>query len=74
MALAEVVPFVLLMLGTLGGLYFGFVTTTEAAVVGCVLSVGLGIAMGNLSLQGFAQVPLQRQTSLEVQLETQAPL
>ena len=38
-ALAEVVPFVLLILGTLGGLYFGVVTTTEAAVVGCVLSI-----------------------------------
>src|SRR4029077_19422825 len=43
MALAEVVPFVFLMLGTLGGLYFGFVTTTEAAVVGCILSVILGV-------------------------------
>jgi tripartite ATP-independent transporter DctM subunit len=52
-ALAEVVPFALLMLGTLGGLYLGFVTTTEAAVVGCALSILLGVAMGNLTLAGF---------------------
>src|SRR5499426_76677 len=54
-ALAEVVPFVLLILGTLGGLYFGVVTTTEAAVVGCVLSIGLGASMGKLTLQGLVQ-------------------
>ncbi len=53
LALAEVVPFVLLMLGTLGGLYFGFVTTTEAAVVGCVLSIMLGVTMGKLTIRGF---------------------
>ena len=46
-ALAEVVPFVLLILGTLGGLYYGVVTTTEAAVVGCVLSILLGVTMGS---------------------------
>jgi C4-dicarboxylate transporter DctM subunit len=54
-ALAEVVPFVLLILGTLGGLYFGIVTTTEAAVVGCFLSILLGVTMGELTLQGFIQ-------------------
>jgi C4-dicarboxylate transporter, DctM subunit len=54
-ALAEVVPFVLLIAGTLGGLYFGVVTTTEAAVVGCVLSIVLGITMGDLTLSGFVQ-------------------
>jgi C4-dicarboxylate transporter, DctM subunit len=54
-ALAEVVPFILLILGTLGGLYFGVVTTTEAAVVGCVLSIGLGASMGKLTLQGLIQ-------------------
>jgi C4-dicarboxylate transporter DctM subunit len=54
-ALAEVVPFILLVLGTLGGLYFGVVTTTEAAVVGCVLSIGLGASMGKLTLQGLVQ-------------------
>jgi C4-dicarboxylate transporter, DctM subunit len=54
-ALAEVVPFVLLIAGTLGGLYFGVVTTTEAAVVGCVLSIALGVTMGHLTLSGFVQ-------------------
>jgi tripartite ATP-independent transporter DctM subunit len=54
-ALANVVPFVLLMFGTLGGLYFGFVTTTEAAVVGCFLSIILGLTMGTLALPGFLQ-------------------
>jgi C4-dicarboxylate transporter, DctM subunit len=54
-ALAEVVPFVLLIMGTLGGLYFGVVTTTEAAVVGCVLSIGLGVTMGKLTLHGLVQ-------------------
>jgi C4-dicarboxylate transporter, DctM subunit len=54
-ALAEVVPFVLLILGTLGGLYFGVVTTTEAAVVGCVLSILLGVTMGELTLKSFIQ-------------------
>ena len=54
-ALAEVVPFVLLMIGTLGGLYFGFVTTTEAAVVGCFLSIILGVTMGKLTPRGFVQ-------------------
>jgi C4-dicarboxylate transporter, DctM subunit len=54
-ALGEVVPFVLLILGTLGGLYFGVVTTTEAAVVGCFLSILLGVTMGELTLKGFVQ-------------------
>ncbi|MET0652310.1 MAG: TRAP transporter large permease [Hyphomicrobiaceae bacterium] len=54
-ALAEVVPFVLLILGTLGGLYFGIVTTTEAAVVGCVLSILLGVTMGELTVKSFVQ-------------------
>jgi len=54
-ALAEVVPFILLILGTLGGLYFGVVTTTEAAVVGCVLSIALGASMGKLTLRDLIQ-------------------
>ena len=54
-ALADVLPFAFLMLGTLGGLYFGFVTTTEAAVVGCVMAVGLGLTTGCLTVRGFLQ-------------------
>jgi TRAP-type C4-dicarboxylate transport system permease large subunit len=36
-------------------LFIGVVTTTEAAVVGCVLSIVLGITMGHLTLRGFVQ-------------------
>ena len=48
-------PFFLLIAVTLGGLYFGFVTTTEAAVIGCVLSILLGATLGELNLQRFIQ-------------------
>ena len=52
-AIADVLPFVVLMLGTLGGLYFGIVTTTEAAVIGCILSIVLGAVFGRLRLRGL---------------------
>jgi tripartite ATP-independent transporter DctM subunit len=48
-AFADVVPFFLLIAGTLGGLYFGVVTTTEAAVIGCFLSLLLGFVFGELT-------------------------
>jgi C4-dicarboxylate transporter, DctM subunit len=54
-ALAEVFPFVVLILGTLGGLYFGVVTTTEAAVIGCFLSILLGVVFGELDWRRFVQ-------------------
>jgi tripartite ATP-independent transporter DctM subunit len=54
-ALAEVVPFFVLIAATLGGLYFGIVTTTEAAVIGCVLSILLGATMGDLTPRRFVQ-------------------
>jgi tripartite ATP-independent transporter DctM subunit len=54
-AIGEVVPFFLLIAATLGGLYFGVVTTTEAAVIGCVLSILLGVTLGELTLQRFIQ-------------------
>jgi C4-dicarboxylate transporter, DctM subunit len=50
-ALADIAPFVVLIAGTLGGLYFGVVTTTEAAVIGCFLSILLGFLFGDLSLK-----------------------
>jgi tripartite ATP-independent transporter DctM subunit len=49
-ALADIAPFVVLIAGTLGGLYFGVVTTTEAAVIGCFLSILLGFLFGDLTL------------------------
>jgi C4-dicarboxylate transporter, DctM subunit len=50
-ALADIAPFVVLIGGTLGGLYFGVVTTTEAAVIGCFLSILLGFLFGDLSIK-----------------------
>jgi tripartite ATP-independent transporter DctM subunit len=50
-ALADIAPFVVLIAGTLGGLYFGVVTTTEAAVIGCFLSILLGAVFGDLTVK-----------------------
>src|SRR6266446_3664289 len=36
---------------SLGGLYFGVVTTTEAAVIGCFLSILLGAVFGDLTMK-----------------------
>ena len=49
-AFADVAPFFVLIAGTLGGLYFGVVTTTEAAVIGCFLSLLLGFVFGDLTM------------------------
>ena len=49
-AIGDVAPFFALIAGTLGGLYFGVVTTTEAAVIGCFLSILLGFVFGELTL------------------------
>ena len=49
-AIGDVAPFFVLIVGTLGGLYFGVVTTTEAAVIGCFLSILLGFVFGELTL------------------------
>jgi tripartite ATP-independent transporter DctM subunit len=54
-ALADIAPFVLLIAGTLGGLYFGVVTTTEAAVIGCFLSILLGFVFGDLTQRKLAE-------------------
>lgn len=54
-AIIDVVPFFALIAVTLGGLYFGFVTTTEAAVVGCIMSIGLGFALGDLNVRKLVQ-------------------
>ena len=48
-AIGDVAPFFALIAGTLGGLYFGVVTTTEAAVIGCFLSILLGFVFGELT-------------------------
>jgi tripartite ATP-independent transporter DctM subunit len=49
-ALADVLPFALLIAGTLGGIYAGLVTTTEGATIGCCLAIILGTVFGELTL------------------------
>jgi tripartite ATP-independent transporter DctM subunit len=54
-AILEVLPFFALILVTVGGLYFGWTTTTEAAAIGCVLSILLGATLGNLTWRSLVQ-------------------
>src|SRR6516164_11464075 len=51
-ALADVLPFSILIVGTLGGIYAGLVTTTEGATIGCLLAIVLGAVWGELRLDG----------------------
>jgi len=48
-ALADVLPFAVLIAGTLGGIYAGLVTTTEGATIGCSLAIVLGLLSGGLT-------------------------
>jgi C4-dicarboxylate transporter DctM subunit len=48
-ALADVLPFAILIAGTLGGIYAGLVTTTEGATIGCCLAILLGAIAGDLT-------------------------
>ena len=50
-AIADVAPFVLLIGGTLGSLYAGIATTTEAATIGCVIALVMGLARRALGLR-----------------------
>lgn len=52
-ALGQVAPFFILIVGTIGLLYLGFVTTTEAATIGCLLAIALGFIFGDLT---FAKI------------------
>ncbi len=52
-ALADVLPFAILITGTLGGIYAGMVTTTEGATIGCSLAIILGALSGGLTLRGL---------------------
>jgi C4-dicarboxylate transporter DctM subunit len=54
-AMLDVLPFFVLILVTVGGLYFGWTTTTEAAAIGCVLSILLGMTLGNLTWRSLVQ-------------------
>jgi C4-dicarboxylate transporter, DctM subunit len=54
-ALADVLPFAILIAGTLGGIYAGLVTTTEGATIGCSLAIILGAVFGNLTPRGVLE-------------------
>jgi C4-dicarboxylate transporter DctM subunit len=49
-ALVDVLPFAMLITGTLGGIYLGLVTTTEGATIGCSLAIILGATFGDLTV------------------------
>lgn len=51
-ALSQIAPFVILIGGTIGTLYLGIVTTTEAATIGCLLAILLGFVFGELTWRG----------------------
>ncbi|MEO1193631.1 MAG: TRAP transporter large permease [Pseudomonadota bacterium] len=50
---ADLLPFSLVILVTLGSIYFGIATPTEAAAVGSVISIAVGVIWGNLSWSVF---------------------
>lgn len=52
--LVDVVPFFVIIIGSLGSLYMGWVTTTEAASIGCILAILLGAIFGNLRWRELA--------------------
>ena len=54
-ALIDVLPFAILIAGTLGGIYRGLVTTTEGATIGCILAIILGATFGSLTLAGVIE-------------------
>jgi C4-dicarboxylate transporter, DctM subunit len=53
-ALLDVVPFVLLIGGTMSSIYMGLVTPTEAAAVGCVLAMIIAYFLGEFDLYVLA--------------------
>jgi C4-dicarboxylate transporter DctM subunit len=50
-AVLDVVPFMLLIGGTMGSIYSGLVTPTEAAAVGCVLAIIIAIFCGEFNFR-----------------------
>jgi len=53
LAFLELVPFILLMLAVLGGIYFGYATPTEAGAVGATLAIVVSVIWGDLTLARF---------------------
>lgn len=62
-ALADVLPFLLLITGTMGGIYLGLVTPTEAAAVGCIFAIVISRIWGDLTWRSFIAA-LQRTVRL----------
>ncbi len=54
-ALFDLMPFVLLIGGTMGSIYMGLVTPTEAAGVGCLFAIIIARIWGNLDWQSFRE-------------------
>ena len=54
-AIADTIPFIVLMGVTLGSLYGGYATTTEAATIGCLCAVVLGYVFGDLKFSGVVK-------------------
>ncbi len=54
-ALLDVVPFVLLIGGTMGSMYFGLTTPVEAATAGCVFATLLAVTLGSFGLMEARQ-------------------
>lgn len=50
-ALVDVIPFGVLVGLTLGSIYFGYATPTEAAALGCLVAILLCAAFGNLTFR-----------------------
>lgn len=48
-ALADILPFVVLIAGTMGSMYFGLVTPTEAGAIGCALGAVISAIWGDLT-------------------------
>ena len=52
-ALADVVPFVILIAFILGGIYSGLATPTEAAAIGCLFGIAISAIWGELNWSSF---------------------
>jgi tripartite ATP-independent transporter DctM subunit len=52
-ALIDVVPFVVLIGITMGAIYLGLVTPTEAAAIGCIMAIVVSAMWGDFSWQVF---------------------
>ena len=54
-AIGQVAPFALLVACTLGGIYAGLVTPTEAAAIGCIVAIVISRIWGEMSLPVFIE-------------------